>query len=150
MIDYINEMYQDLARDLRRCCELYPSKSQEYKIMMQDLSRGNPRTIVPDIEFTDESIVQLRDILYTMPSEYLRFFFFYYIKRYGRDRKMQELGFTSKQEYYGMRDKLHSYTQGRLDGVDQLWGKPRVRTITPSKTGSSSMVKIAVPECGVT
>lgn len=132
MIDYIDEMYQDLARDMRRSCEQFPDKSNEYRIMMQDLSRGNPKTIVPNIEFTDESIVQLKDILYTMPSDYLRVFYFFYVKRYSRRKKMKELGCgRNKQKYYGLRDRLHSYTQGRLDGVDKLWGTQDVRTLPP-------------------
>ena len=132
MINYIDEMYRDLARDLRRprkAYEQYPDKSNEYKIMMQDLSRGNAKTIVPDIEFTDESIVQLKDILYTMPKDYLRVFYYYYVRRYGRGKKMKELGCTNKDQYYGMRDRLHSYTEGRLDGVDKLWGQQNVRTL---------------------
>ena len=134
MIDYIDEMYRDLARDLRRSYHQLPDTSNEYKIMMQDLSRGNARTIVPNIEFTDESVVQLKDILYTMPKEYLRVFYYYYVKRYARRKKMNQLGCTNKDQYYCLRDKLHSYTQGRLDGVDKLWGAQNVRTLTPSVT----------------
>ncbi len=124
-------MYSDLARVLRRVCkayEQYPDKSNAYKIMMQDLSRGNANTIVPNIEFTDESIVQLKDILHTMPKDYLKVFYYYYVKRYSRGKKMSELGCTNKDQYYGMRDMLHSYTQGRLDRVDKLWGTQDVRT----------------------
>ena len=134
MIDYIDEMYRDLARDLRRsrkAYEQYPDKSNEYKIMMQDLSRGNAKTIVPNIEFTDESIVQLKDILHTMPRDYLKVFYFFYVKRYSRRKKMSELGCTNKDQYYGQRDMLHSYTQGRLDRVDKLWGQQDVRTLAP-------------------
>ncbi len=127
MIDYIDEMYRDLARDLRRSYAQFPDESNEYKIMMQDLSRGNAKTIVPNIEFTDESIVQLKDILHTMPADYLKVFYYYYIKRYSRRKKMKDLGCTNKDQYYGRRDMLHSYTQGRLDRVDKLWSQD-VRT----------------------
>lgn len=118
MIDYIDEMYRDLARDIRRTRLLYPSKSQEYKYMMQDLSRGNAKTIVPDIEYSGADILQLKDIVYTMPPNYLRFFFFYYVRQFSRAKKMKELGFAKKEDYYKMRDALHTYTLGRLDAVE--------------------------------
>jgi hypothetical protein len=118
MIDWVDGMYRDLAHDIRCYRELYPDKSNEYRIMMQDLSHGFAKTIVPNIEFSDASVVQLKDILYTAPREFVRFFHYYYVVRYGRNKKMKELGCKSKQEYYGMRDRLHAYTQGRLEGVD--------------------------------
>jgi hypothetical protein len=117
MLDFIDEMYRDLARDIRSAgrYEQYPSESIDYKIMMQDLSGGSAGSIVPDIEFTDASIVQLRSILHTMPRGYLKTFYFYYIERSSKAKKISALGVKCWRDVRELRDRLHSYTLYRLD-----------------------------------
>lgn len=115
---YLDEAFRDLARDFWRYERCWPDRSQEYKIMMQDLSRGNAKTIVPDIEMSGRDMIQIRSLLHRLPPERLQFFAVFYLRRFGRAKKMKELGIDKKTDYYAMRDDFLAYCQGQLDAVD--------------------------------
>ena len=147
MIQYIDDMFRDIARDIRSAAryELYPSESIDYKIMMQDLSQGDPSTIIPDIEFTDASIVQLRSILHTMPKDHLRVFYYYYLVRSSKRKKVKALGVEKWDKIIEMRDDLHIYTLNRLDtdSVIDLKVLTKDRLSVPSENNRKKVLATA-------
>ncbi len=114
MVDYIEELLRDLGQDLRRRYHSFPSKSVEYTIMMQDLSRGKVGSTVPNIEFSNPDMRAVYHALCEAPKDLQEFFMVYYFKRWGRDRKIKELGVKNKDAMYKQRDFLLAYISGRL------------------------------------
>lgn len=118
MIDYIDELLREVAADMRQRFKGYPKQSPEYTIMTQDLSRqpAASKALLPDNALIG-SPQDRRDIyraLRRARREQQEFFIIFYVKRWGRKKKMAELGCT-KTEMYLKRDQLHSYLLGLID-----------------------------------
>ena len=113
MIDYIDESLRDLARQLQTKYSGLPTKSTNYTIMMQDLSKAPAGPVIPKVEFSSNHMKKLYSALITAPREFQEFFFVYYMKRWKRARKIRELGLKRKHDYYTRRDCLHAYLLGR-------------------------------------
>ena len=129
MIEFIHEDLQDLSSAMCKSYANYPTESTEYIWMMQDLSRGQFKAIIPNVEFSDSDTRQYFVIVRDAPTLFRRVFFVHYIARQDRRKKMKWLKTKDKNYFYSLRDQLHCYVLGALTSLD----KKSVRTISASE-----------------
>ena len=139
MIEWMHESMQELAQELRKRHESYPTKSPEYVIMTQDLSRRPPKSTPPLSSSTimlSKELIGLHAAISNARWEFQRRFVLFYLRKWGRKRTMEVLGITDKNQYYMKRDELHAYILGVMDSSTAN----RVRTSDTVNAGSDSII----------
>ena len=139
MIEWMHESMQELAEELRKRHESYPSKSPDYTIMMQDLSRQPPRSMPllnADTKMLSTELVGLYAAINNARLEFQKRFFLFYLRKWGRKRTMEALQITDKNQYYTKRDELHAYILGVMDSSPAN----RVRTSNTLDAGSGTII----------